>query len=118
MSWVIGIEGYRVEACHGYYAHEKTQPQPFVVSLWATISEITLTCDVECTLDYGVLQKCIDEQVRDGSPVSLVEELCERLVVCVANYSQVDAIKVRIEKPDAPLPHKGGLAVIERTWSR
>ena len=27
-------------------------------------------------------------------------------------------ISIRIEKPDAPLPHKGGLAVVEAKWSK
>lgn len=105
-------------ACHGFYAHEKTEEQPFIISIWATIGDISLSNDVSCTLDYGVLQKCVDEQIVEGETASLVEELCERLVVCIAEYSQVDKIKIRIEKPNAPLPHPGGLAVVERVWFR
>ena len=48
----------------------------------------------------------------------LLEELAARLVDMAADDFRISSLKVRIEKPDAPLPHSGGLAVVEKLWQR
>ena len=30
----------------------------------------------------------------------------------------IEKISIRIEKPNAPLPHEGGLAVVEAEWKK
>jgi hypothetical protein len=36
----------------------------------------------------------------------------------IQQSNNVETIFIRIEKPEAPLPHPGGLPFIEYTWNR
>jgi dihydroneopterin aldolase len=44
--------------------------------------------------------------------------MAQRVTEMLKEKSNVASIHVRIEKPEAPLPHPGGLAVVELEWSR
>jgi dihydroneopterin aldolase len=47
-----------------------------------------------------------------------METLCKMLVAKIGENKIIDSISVRMEKPDAPFPHPGGLAVVEFEWTR
>ena len=64
------------------------------------------------------LQSAVDSEVVNSKPVKLMETLCSMLVKKIGANQIVDAISIRIEKPDAPFPHPGGLAVVEHEWTR
>ena len=89
-----------------------------MISIWATLCSDVLDDDLDNTLNYADLQACVDIEVVKGTPVRLMETLCERIITQISSNSLVCKIDVRIEKPNAPLPHPGGLAVVEREWSR
>ena len=118
MTTKVGLESYEVMACHGAYDFEHIQEQPFVISIWATLCSDVINDDLNNTLNYADLQSCVDIEVVNGTPVRLMETLCERMIAQISSNSLVCKIEVRIEKPNAPLPHPGGLAVVEREWSR
>jgi dihydroneopterin aldolase len=44
--------------------------------------------------------------------------MAANIAECIRDNAEVETIFVRIEKPDAPLPHPGGLPFIEYTWNR
>jgi dihydroneopterin aldolase len=46
----------------------------------------------------------------------MMETLCDIIIEIVSGHLNVAGVKMRIEKPQAPMPHNGGLAVVERTW--
>jgi len=46
----------------------------------------------------------------------MMETLCDKIIEIVSGHVNVASVKIRIEKPQAPMPHNGGLAVVERTW--
>lgn len=118
MTTKVGLESYEVMACHGAYDFEHIQEQPFVISIWATLCSDVINDDLNNTLNYADLQACVDIEVVNGTPARLMETLCERIIAQISSNSLVCKIEVRIEKPNAPLPHPGGLAVVEREWSR
>ncbi len=118
MTTRIGLESYEVMACHGAYDYEHEEEQPFVISIWATLSTDVVDDELNSTLNYADLQIAIDAEVVDSKPVRLMETLCERIIQSISNNPLVNQIEIRIEKPNAPLPHPGGLAVVEREWSR
>jgi len=114
----VGLESYEVMACHGAYDFEREKDQPFVISIWATLAADVDEDDLEQTLNYADLQAAVDSEVVNSKPVKLMETLCKMLVAKIGKNNIVDSISVRMEKPDAPFPHPGGLAVVEFEWTR
>ena len=114
----VGLESYEVLACHGVFDFEREKKQPFIISIWASLSEDVKEDDIELTLNYAKFQSAVDTEVVNSEPVKLMETLCYKLVSNLSQNDIVAALSIRIEKPDAPLPHPGGLAVVEHEWTR
>lgn len=118
MATRIGLESYEVMAIHGVFDYEKQEPQPFIISIWATLENDVEEDDINRTLNYADLQSAVDSEIVNSEPVNLMETLCGKLVSTISQNILVAAISIRIEKPDAPFPHPGGLAVVEHEWTR
>ena len=118
MATRIGLESYEVMATHGVFDYEKQEPQPFIISIWATLENDVEGDDINQTLNYADLQSAVDSEIVNSDPVNLMETLCSKLVSTISQNTLVAAISIRIEKPDAPFPHPGGLAVVEHEWTR
>lgn len=118
MTTRVGLESYEVMAKHGVYDYEKDQSQPFIVSIWATLVNDVIDDDIVQTLNYADLQAAVDSEIVNSQPVNLMETLCNNIVSNLSQNSVVESISIRIEKPDAPFPHPGGLAVVEHEWTR
>ena len=118
MATRIGLESYEVMATHGVFDYEKQEPQPFIISIWATLENDVEGDDINQTLNYADLQSAVDSEIVNSEPVNLMETLCGMLVSTISQNNLVAAISIRIEKPDAPFPHPGGLAVVEHEWTR
>ena len=118
MATRIGLESYEVMAKHGVFDYEKTNEQPFVVSIWATLSNDIIEDNINQTLNYADLQAAVDSEIVNSEAVNLMETLCSKLVSKLSKNTLISAISIRIEKPDAPFPHPGGLAIVEHEWTR
>lgn len=114
----IGLESYEVMACHGAYDFEREKKQPFVISIWATLVSDVAEDNLEMTLNYADLQTAVDDEIINSEPVKLMETLCKKLIDRISQNNLVESISIRMEKPDAPFPHPGGLAVVEQEWTR
>ena len=119
MTVRVGLERYTVMAKHGYYEFEHEQEQPFVFTVWATLVNDTVDNELAKTINYADIQIAIDS-VMHGSeePIALMEEMASQVSQHLTSSQLVALISVRIEKPNAPLPHPGGLPVIEVEWKR
>ncbi|MAI04346.1 MAG: dihydroneopterin aldolase [Euryarchaeota archaeon] len=118
MTTRVGLESYEVMAKHGVFDYEKDQSQPFIVSIWVTLANDVINDDIVQTLNYADLQASVDSEIVNSLPVNLMETLCSKLVSNISQNPIVGSISIRIEKPDAPFPHPGGLAVVEHEWTR
>ena len=119
MQWRVGLEAYEVMAVHGWFEEEHLAPQPFVFTVWATLAGEERIEGLDETLNYADIQIAIDEVMLNApEPIRLMENMAQRVVDLLAAQSGVASISVRIEKPQAPLPHPGGLPVIEVLWQR
>lgn len=119
MTFRVALESYTVMAKHGYFSYEHENEQPFVFSVWTTLTEQPIEENLENTLNYADIQIAIDEvMLKSERPILLLETMANRVAEILKLKSNVATIHVRIEKPDAPLPHPGGLAVVELEWSR
>ena len=119
MEWSVGLEAYEVNAVHGWYDQEHHAPQPFVFTVWATLSAGERIVDLESTLNYADIQIAIDEVMLNASaPIRLMEDMAQRVIDHLSANQTVASLSIRIEKPEAPLPRPGGLPVIEVLWHR
>jgi len=119
MQWRVGLEHYEVHAIHGFFDHEHEAPQPFVFTVWATLGSKKTIESLEQTLNYADIQAAIDLVMLEApQPIRLMEEMAAHVIEALSTNEGVMALSVRIEKPNAPLPHPGGLPVIEAVWHR
>ena len=118
MSISVGLDDYLVHGIHGFYDEEHTKPQPFNISVRVDLSGRVVDGKLGTTVDYAQLQEAIDNVVLHSSPIRLLESMAKRISEQIQQSENVDTVFVRIEKPEAPLPHPGGLPYIEYTWNR
>ena len=119
MQWRVGLEAYEVNAAHGWYDEEHQSPQPFIFTVWATLAGHQRIEALAQTLNYADIQIAVDDVMLNAAePIRLMEDMAQQVIDRLAAHAGVAAITVRIEKPRAPLPHPGGLPVIEVRWQR
>lgn len=119
MSVIVALESYTVLAKHGFYEFEHEVEQPFVFSVWATIIDHSIASKLTNTLNYADIQIAIDAVIIEAEkPIGLMETMAEKIIAILSDNEMVAKLKIRIEKPQAPLPHAGGLPVVEVIWSR
>ena len=116
MSTIIAVENYKLKGKHGVFDYEREKEQPFTVSIWVTLKEPARDDDLTSSVDYGFLQRSVHDVITKGESTKMRETLCDKIIEIVSSNLNVAGIKLRMEKPDAPMPHNGGLAVVERTW--
>ena len=116
MGTIVAVENYKLKGKHGVFDFEREKDQPFIVSIWVSLKEPATNDEIETSVDYGFLQRTIHDVVARGDSVYMMETLCDKIIEIVSGHLNVATVRIRIEKPDAPMPHNGGLAVVERTW--
>jgi dihydroneopterin aldolase len=100
----ISIVGLRVRGHHGYFEHERTAGQEFVVDavLWLDTAPAAAEDDLSLTVDYGVIAERLAEIVA-GEPVALIETLAGRLAAACLADPAVREAEVTVHKPQAPV---------------
>ena len=116
MSTIIAVENYKLKGKHGVFDYEREKDQNFVVSIWVVLKEPASGDDLTTSVDYAFPQPTVHDIVAPGESVYMMETLCDQIIEVVSGHLNVAGVKLRIEKPQAPMPHDGGLAVVERTW--
>jgi len=114
----VGLDDYLVHGIHGYFDEEHERAQPFNISVRVDLSGVIEDGQLGTTLDYAQLQSAIDAIVLDSPPIRLLESMAVQISEIIQQSNNVETIYIRIEKPEAPLPHPGGLPFIEYTWNR
>lgn len=112
------IEGLEVFANHGVYPEENALGQKFVVSatLYCDTRRAGETDDLDASIDYGAVCHDIDSYLR-AHTFKLIERAAESLAAHLLDrYPLMLGIRLRIEKPWAPvgLPLKSVGVEIER----
>ena len=108
----ILLSGLRVHGRHGVLPHEAQLGQVFVVDLELAVdlAEAGRTDDLERTVDYGSLAGRVAEVVG-GRPRRLLEAVAEDVAQLVLADERVREVRVRVTKPQAPLPADACVAV-------
>ena len=114
----VGLDDYLVHGIHGFYDEEHNKPQPFNISVRVDLLSTVEDGKIGSTVDYAQLQEAVDDVVLNTPPIRLLESMARRISEQIQNSENVETVFVRIEKPEAPLPHPGGLPYIEYIWNR
>ena len=114
----ITIDGLDVFANHGVYPEENSLGQKFVVSLtlYADLSKAGANDDLDSSVDYGAVCHDVDAYLR-GRTFKLIEAAAEGVAsMLLARYALLLGVRVKIEKPWAPvgLPLRSCGVEIER----
>lgn len=114
----ILIDGLEVFANHGVYPEENALGQKFVVSLvlYANLSAAAESDDLSASIDYGAVCHDVDSYMRKHT-FKLIETVAEGVAqTLLSRYSLLLGVRVKIEKPWAPvgLPLMSCGAEIER----
>ncbi|MDP6906348.1 MAG: dihydroneopterin aldolase [Candidatus Thalassarchaeaceae archaeon] len=116
MSTIIAVENFKIKGKHGVFDFEREKFQPFIVSIWVKLKSPAANDELDSSVDYGFLQRTAHDVIARGDSVHMMETLCQQIIEIISGHLNVGTIKVRIEKPDAPMPHDGGLALVEMFW--
>jgi 7,8-dihydroneopterin aldolase/epimerase/oxygenase len=103
----ISLIGMRFTARHGVLPREKEEPQPFEVDvvLHADLDDAARRDDLDATVDYAGIHDLV-RATLDGPPRNLIEALAGAIATAVLDATDsrlVDAVEVRVRKPEAPL---------------
>ena len=116
----LTLRGMRFMARHGVHPEEKVAPQRFEVdvSLHADLARPAETDALGDTVDYSALHELV-AAIVNGPSFDLIEALAgaiARAVLAATSPALVDAVEVRVRKPDAPID--GELDTVEATLFR
>ena len=116
----LTLRSMRFDARHGVLPHEKVEAQPFEVDvvLHADLSEGARTDALAATVDYAALFDLV-RAIVTGPSFDLIEALAEavaRAVLAATDPRMVDAVEVRVRKPQAPID--GELDTVEAALLR
>jgi 7,8-dihydroneopterin aldolase/epimerase/oxygenase len=108
----ILLSGLRVRGRHGVLPHEAQLGQVFVVDLELALdlAPAGRADDLDRTVDYGSLAGRVAEVVG-GRPRKLLEAVAEDVAQLVLADERVRQVRVRVTKPQAPLPVDARVAV-------
>jgi dihydroneopterin aldolase len=101
----ILLEGLSFYAYHGVRSEEKTLGQKFVVdlALELDLAPAGVSDDLSLTLDYGEVYRVVREQVESSSR-DTIEAVAEQVArALLETYQRLEAVQVRVKKPDAPI---------------
>jgi 7,8-dihydroneopterin aldolase/epimerase/oxygenase len=95
----IFVTGLRVEAAIGIYDHEHGRTQPLIIDAFITIDTHPIA-HLKDTLNYELVGRMARELIARGH-IKLVETLAEELGTAICGLPYVQAVEMRITKPEA-----------------
>ena len=99
------MRGLAFYGYHGVMPEERRLGQRFIVDIDMSVSlgDAGRTDDLTKTVDYGGVLADV-RAIVEGPPLSLIEAVAERIAAKILVAYAVDAVRVRVRKPDVPLP--------------
>ena len=98
------VTGIKVWAHHGVFDHERRDGQPFIIDVawWQDMARASETDMLSCAIDYAEVSQAVVALVR-SSPANLIETVADRLRRALLARFPMDAVKITVHKPQAPL---------------
>ena len=112
----VTMQDFTVYGKHGAYEAEHSYKQPFIVSRTVELESTEFADNLRKTVNYADLQGVAHDVIANSPPIKLMETMIERMFEIISQNKLVRKISIKIEKPEAKLPHEGGLAIVEAEW--
>lgn len=108
MTITLTLLDLRFFAHHGWYEEETRQGQTFLVNAWISYAEPTTNItELSTTIDYTEIHSILVDQMN--RPRKLLEELTQSILDEIrSRFTQVNHIKLQIEKLAPPVPGFNG----------
>ncbi|MEO8246584.1 MAG: dihydroneopterin aldolase [Chloroflexota bacterium] len=116
----ISIHGMRFMGRHGVHLEERMEPHPFEVDvdLETDLAAAAVSDDLADTVDYSAVFEQVRARVQEDS-FRLIEALAGAIAEDVlAAQPRVSGLRVRVRKPEAPLPGEFDTVEVELTRER
>lgn len=113
------LSGLRFFAHHGVLLEERTKGQEFLVDveLEADLQEAGRRDDLVLTVDYRRVYDIVKDVMED-EPQNLIETLAETIAARLLALDRVNAVTVRVRKPQVVLPGPLDFSGVEIRRSR
>jgi dihydroneopterin aldolase len=101
----IFVDGLRLHAFHGHFAHERRYGQTFVIDLELVVdlAEAALGDDLKATVDYGKVVE-LTREVFCGPPRKLVEAAALDVArALLEKFARVERVVARVGKVAPPI---------------
>lgn len=95
----VEVEGLELQGHHGASAQEQERGQRFLFDLRLEVSDAALSDRLEDAVDYREVARCVRD-VSDGRRFALLEALAAAVADAIAARFPVEAVRVRVRKPD------------------
>jgi dihydroneopterin aldolase len=96
---VVEVEGLELQGHHGASVQEQDRGQRFLFDLRLEVSDAALSDRLEDAVDYREVARCV-RNVSDGRRFALLEALAAAVADAVVARFPVEAVRVRVRKPD------------------
>ena len=120
MSDKIIITGIEIFGNHGCGELERRRGQIFRIDLELDLDLVKAGAsdDIKDTVEYAGVIYAV-ERIVSGTPRNLIETVAEEIAsTLLENFARLDAVKVTLHKPNAPLPVKHIDAAVQIYRSR
>src|SRR5688572_23229817 len=100
----IEIKGVRARGRHGVFEEERRHGQPFIVDLVLErdLASAAASDSLGETVDYGILTQQVAEAIT-STRFNLIEALAAHIADIAMTDPTVEAVEVRVAKPEAPI---------------
>lgn len=100
----ISVFGIKARGFHGVLAQERRDGQNFLVDveLGTDIRQAAASDDLAATIDYSAVAAAVVSHI-EGQPYDLIETLAERIAAAVLTFGGVEAVRITVHKPEAPV---------------
>lgn len=101
----IILEGMEFYGYHGTRPEEKSLGQRFIidVELFLDLRQAGKTDKLDYTINYAEVFKLV-QSIVCGKSCNLIESVAEAVAVSLLEQFPADKVKVRVKKPQAPVP--------------
>lgn len=102
----ILLDGMTFYGYHGVFKEENKLGQRFIVDaeLFLNLCEAGKSDNLELSVSYADVFELI-KSIVEGEPFKLIEALAEKISSSIlTDYSDIKKVKIRIRKPEAPVP--------------
>tara|TARA_B100000886_G_scaffold330809_1_gene281628 strand:+ start:28 stop:384 length:357 start_codon:yes stop_codon:yes gene_type:complete len=100
----INILNLKITGNHGVYDFEKERPGTFEVDveIFKDLSILQVRDDLKKTIDYSEVIRVI-QKIFNEKRYNLIETLAEKICDNLLNTFLIEAVKLKIRKPHAPI---------------